>query len=87
MISQQTASLDNRCPPHVETNHAIGSRELVSTDEPVLAESSGEDVGTDGELPPQGVDLGVVSLLFWGVRQLHVQWLQDLVKRTRGIAD
>ena len=53
----------------------------------MAGEMVGEDVGTDVEFASHGVHESCVSLLFWCVGQLHVEWLQDLVKGGRGIAD
>ena len=43
--------------------------------------------GTQAELSHHGVDQCLVTLVLWGVGQLHVEGLQDLVKSADGIAN
>ena len=47
----------------------------------------GENISTDGELSHHGVDQRLVTLVLWGVGELEIEWLQDMVKGTGSIAN
>lgn len=79
--------MDDRRPPHIVPNDTVCSGELVPTDVWLVTQNTGQHIGTDGELSPHVLHQRVVPLLIWRVCELHVQGLQDLVKRTCGVCD
>ena len=87
MVCQQTAILDDGGPPYIVAYDTVCGRELLPTDIRLIIQSAGQHIRADGEFSPHGLHEGVVSLLLRCVGQLHVQWLQDLVKGASGIAD
>ena len=72
VVFQQYPALDDRCPPHVEPNDAVGCSELVSTDVLLITEVLRHNISTDGELSHHGVDKSLVALVLRCVSELHV---------------
>ena len=45
-----------------------------------VTEVLGENINTDGELSHHGVDQRLVTLVLWGMGELEIEWLQNMVK-------
>ena len=52
-----------------------------------VTEVLGENINTDGELSHHGVDQRLVTLVLWGMGELEIEWLQNMVKGTGSIAN
>ena len=87
VVLQQSASLYHTSPPHVEPHHTVCRSELVSTHKQLPAEVTGENVGTDVELPAHGVHQRCVAPVLGRVGELHVQRFNDGVKCGRRVGN